>query len=229
MKYTLLAASIAAISSAHGVIVLSEANFDGTNTLNAGGGGATVTVSNGNAPAGSNGEVGIIDSGGTGVWGATQNAGNAGLLGLPAGVVAGVDTFTATFRVYIPSTTTFSGTDRVNLIVRRNGTNGNGNAYPNNNQWDSLAPNMWHEITMTQTVEEFETDGTTPVTGFTPILSFYDRTDLHGAVQNTEAGSGTSAYIDDWSFSVTNSGVPEPSSSMAALLGLGLLGLRRKR
>lgn len=221
----MLAASIAAISSAHGVIVLSEANYDGINTLTAGNANSgTVTVSTGNAPAGSNGEVGIVESSGTNVWGATQNLGNAGLIDLPAGVLAGTDTFTATFRLFIPSSTTFTGTDRVNLIVRRNGNNAGG-TFANNNNWDSLAADTWHTISMTETIPAFETDGTTAVTGFTPIISFYDRVDAG----NAEAGVGTSAYIDDWSFSVTTSAVPEPSSSMAALLGFGLLGLRRKR
>lgn len=227
----ILVATIAVVSSSYGVTILSEANFDGTNTLNAGNNGATLTVSSGgSAPTGSNGEVGIIDSGGTNVWGAVNPPGN--ILALPAGVVPGTDTFTATVRVFIPQTGAgaFTGTDRFNLIVRRNNTNGGGNAWATNTLWDAASvAGQWGTISRTETIPEFETDGVTPVTGLTPILSFYDRTDLNGAVQNVEAGAGISAYIDDWSFSVTTSAVPEPSSSMAALLGLGLLGLRRKR
>ena len=224
MKQTLIA-TIAAVSAAQGVTILSEANYDGINTLTSGNANsATVTVSTGNAPSGSNGEVGIVESSGTNVWGATQNAGNAGLIDLPTGVLAGTDTFTASFRVFIPSNTTFTGTDRVNLIVRRNGNNAGG-TFANNNVWNSLAADEWHIISITETIPAFENDGTTAVTGFTPIISFYDRTDAG----NAEAGVGTSVYIDDWSFSVTTSAVPEPSSSMAALLGFGLLGLRRKR
>ncbi|MDB4387376.1 PEP-CTERM sorting domain-containing protein [Akkermansiaceae bacterium] len=224
MKSTLLT-TIVAISVSQGVTILSEADFDATNDLNGGGGGATMTVTS--DPAGGTNQVGAIDSGGTGVWGAVSNVGNAGTLTLPAGVVAGTDTWVATFDLYIPTATTFTETDRVNLIVRRNNTNGNGNNVADNNVWNSLAADAWHTISLNGTIEAFETDGTTAVTGYTPILSFYDRTDGDGA--NTEAGTGISAYIDNWSFTVTESAIPEPSTSVAALLGLALLGARRKR
>lgn len=213
------------IPSALAVTVLSEANFDGINTLNAGNNGATLTTSSGDAPAGSNGEVGIIDIGGANIWGAINPPVSNNPLPLPSGVVPGVDTFTASFRYYIPSTTTFSGTDRVNLIVRRNNGNYAGNSWGVNKVWDSVEFDTWHTITNTQVIPEFEADGTTPVTGLAPILSFYDRKDT----DNAEGGVGIAAYIDDWSFSVTQSAVPEPSSSVALLLGLGMLGMRRKR
>lgn len=220
----LLVVSLLATISSYGVTILSQANWDGIDELNDGNNGAAVAeVSGAGAPAGSNGTVAAIDLSGANVWGAVNPPGNT--IDLPAGVLPGTDTFTATFRLYIPSTTTFTGTDRVNLIVRRNNTNGNGNAWAVNNNWDSLAADTWHTISMSQTIPEFETDGITEVTGLTPILSFYDRTD----VTNTEAGAGTAAFIDDWSFSVTTSGVPEPSTGLASLLGMGLLGLRRKR
>ena len=224
------------VSAAQGVTILSEANFDGINTLNGGNAAATMVVSDGStaaltAPAGSSGQVGIIDSGGANYWGAVNHAGGP-IVDLPAGVIAGTDTFTATFRLYIPSTTTFTGTDRVNLIVRRNDNNGGGNFFTNI-VWDSIAADTWTSVTVTDTIPAFENDGTTPVTGFNPILSFYDRTDVLGNgnpdAGNAEAGPGTAAFIDDWSFSVTESGVPEPSSSLASLLGFALLGLRRKR
>ncbi len=232
MKNKLIAASFIAATSSYGVTILSEADWDVVDGLNDGNNGATVTeVSGASAPAGSNGTVAAIDVGGGNFWGAVNPPGST--IAIPAGVVAGTDTFTATFRLFIPSTTTFTGTDRVNLIVRRNNTNGNGNAWATNNVWDSLALDTWHTITNTQTIPALETDGTTPVTGLTPILSFYDREALLGNGNpdpgNAEAGAGIAAYIDDWSFSVTESAVPEPSSSLATLLGLGVLGLRRKR
>ena len=45
---------------------------------------------------------------------------------------------------------------------------------------------------------------------------------------NDPAASGTAAYIDNWSFSVTNTPVPEPKSALLVLLGgLGLIRRRR--
>ncbi|MGJ8697357.1 MAG: PEP-CTERM sorting domain-containing protein [Verrucomicrobiaceae bacterium] len=219
----LLLIGLASITSSFGVTILNQANWDGIDELNDGNNGAAVTeVLGAGAPAGSNGTVAAIDLSGGNVWGALNPPGNT--IDIPAGVIAGTDTFTATFRLFIPSSTTFTETDRVNLIVRRNNNNAGG-TFANNNVWNTLAADTWHTISMTETVPEFENDGTTPVTGFTPILSFYDRTD--GA--NAEAGAGVAAYIDDWSFSVTTSAIPEPSASFTMLLGLGLLGLRRKR
>jgi hypothetical protein len=220
MLNKLLLINVLAISSCFGVTILCQSNWDGIDDLNDGNNGASVTPVVG--PAGSNGNVAAIDLSGGNVWGAVNPPDNT--LDIPAASVAGVDTFTATFRVYIPSTTTFTEQDRVNLIVRRNNTNGGGNAYVQNAVWNTLAPDTWHTLSISETIPEFETDGVTPVTGFTPILSFYDRTD--GA--NTPAGAGIAAYVDDFSFSVTTS-IPEPSTGLVVLLGAGLLGFRRQR
>ncbi|MEN8772424.1 MAG: PEP-CTERM sorting domain-containing protein [Akkermansiaceae bacterium] len=222
MKNTLTTIFCLCGAVSQGATILNQADWDGIDQLNDGNNGASVAaVSGGDAPAGSNGSVASIDVSGGNVWGAVNPPGST--LTIPDNVVRGEDTFTATFRMYIPSTTTFSGTDRVNLIVRRNNNNGGGNFFENI-VWDSLDSDVWHDVTVSGVVPEFENDGTTAVTGLTPILSFYDRND--GA--NTAAGAGTAAFIDDWSFSVTTA-VPEPTTGLAALLGLGLMGLRRRR
>ena len=222
MKKTIITTFCLCGAASQGAIVLNQADWNGIDQLNDGNNGASVAeVSGASAPAGSNGTVASIDVSGGNVWGAVNPPGNT--LTIPDNVVRGVDTFTATFRLYIPSTTTFSGTDRVNLIVRRNNNNAAGNFFENI-VWDSVDGDVWHDVTVSSVVPEFENDGTTEVTGLTPILSFYDRADG----TNTAAGAGTAAFIDDWNFSVTTT-VPEPTTGLAALLGLGGLGLRRRR
>lgn len=221
MKNLLLIGAIS-ISTSYGVTILSQADWDGIDEVNDGNNGAALTVIGaGSAPAGSNGAVAAIDSGGTNVWGAVNPPDNT--LALPLGSIPGTDTFQASLRIYVPSTTTFTGTDRISLIVRSNNVNaGNTNTQ---HVWNTLTPDTWTTISIPATTIPVNDNDGNPVVGMTPIISFFDRNDAG----NAEAGAGTSIFIDDWSFSVTESAVPEPSSSLAALLGLGLLGLRRKR
>lgn len=221
MLKTIIFIGAASLSSVFGVTILNQADWDGIDDLNDGNNGASVTEVVGvGAPAGSNGAVAAIDLSGGNVWGAVNPPSNTILL--PSGSVPGTDTFEASLRVFVPSSTTLTGTDRISLIVRSNNVNaGNTNTQ---RVWNTITPDTWTTISIPATTIPELDNGGNPVTGLTPIISFFDRTDAG----NAEAGAGVAAYIDDWSFSVTTS-VPEPSTSVAGLAALGLLGLRRKR
>lgn len=129
---------------------------------------------------------------------------NSQIISLPAGAVAGVDTFRATFRVYVPTGSTLTGTDRVTLIVRRNDNNAGDSNNPN--IWNTLTPDRWETMTVSGTIPATQTNGAA-VTGMMSIISFYDRADFHGAIQNVEALEGTAAYIDDWQMTMRTSAV----------------------
>jgi hypothetical protein len=151
---------------------------------------------------------------------------------LPAGTVAGVDTITFSYRLYIPSAgaggqatvgTGFANNDKFNSLLRINGT-----------QPDSYPPSTQHPIESTWAFDEWvvisdsgvipavdNSDGTTATSELMPILS------VHNVAPNTDANE-LIGYIDDISIDVTTS-VPEPSASLFATLAAGLLASRRKR
>lgn len=223
MKRALTITTLSIASSFGASVVLSEHDFDSNNSgLNGGNPGAVLTTTS--DPTGSGmGNVGSVNIGGAApVWGEirTTPIGHT----LPVGTVAGVDSIVASFDIYLPSSTTFSsagaGTDRVNLIIRQSSGPDNGNRVSpgsSNNNWDTLAQDTWQTISVNVPISAVD-NASQPITELTPILSFYDPAD--------PAADGVAAYIDNWSFSVTNT-VPEPSSAL--LIALGGLGLIRRR
>lgn len=204
-------------------MLLSEHDYDANATqLNSGNVGAVVATLSDPTGTGS-GNVGSVDISGSGtVWGEIRPTPNG--FPLPAGTTAGVDTLFATFDIFVPSTTTFSstggGVDRVNLIIRQSSGPDNANriSASSNNNWNTIAQDTWQTISVNVPISALDGVGS-PITELTPIISFYD--------PNTNASAGTAAYIDNWSFSVTNA-IPEPTSAfLAAFASLGLLRRRR--
>ena len=165
------------------------------------------------------GSVNIGDPAGTSPWGELRTKW-PGSIDLPTGAIAGTDTFVMQADIYIPNDTTFDtadGPDRFNMIIRWNGIN-----QQNNNKkwnWDSLAADTWHTLSLTGTIRETDANGD-PTISIVPILSFYDKTN--------NAVPGVAAYIDNVSISVTTSAIPEPSVGVLGILG-SLLFLRRRR
>ncbi|MBA71544.1 MAG: hypothetical protein CMO73_02610 [Verrucomicrobiales bacterium] len=221
----------------HGAVTILGDNWDdigagATNGLGTGNNAAkTASIAD---PTGSGrGNVGAVDIGklkadgtgplGTSPWGELR-APWPGSIDLPANSIAGTDTFTMQADIYIPSNTTFDtdptgngAADRFNMILRWNGINaGNNNKKWN---WDSLAADTWHTLSMTGTIKELDNDGN-PTVSVIPIFSFYDR--------SNNAAPGVAAYIDNVSISVTTSVIPEPSVGVLGILG-SLLFLRRRR
>jgi len=92
----------------------------------------------------------------------------------------------------------------VTLIVRRNDNNAGDSNNPN--IWNTLTPDRWETMTVSGTIPATQTNGAA-VTGMMSIISFYDRADFHGAIQNVEALEETAAYIDDWQMTMRTSAV----------------------
>ena len=221
----------------HGAVTILEDNWDdigagAANGLGTGNNAAKTTpIAD---PTGSGrGNVGSVDIGklkadgtgplGTSPWGEVR-APWPGSIDLPAGAVAGTDTFTMQADIYIPANTTFDtdpagngAADRFNMILRWNGINqGAANKKWN---WDSLAADTWHTLSFCGLIKENDNNGD-PTTSIIPIFSFYDR--------SNNAAPGVAAYIDNVSISVTTSAIPEPSVGVLGILG-SLLFLRRRR
>jgi hypothetical protein len=223
MKHTIFVSALLALPCFGASVLLDEHDYDANNTsLNSGNTGVTVTTIADPTGSGS-GNVGSVDISDSGtVWGEVRPVPNG--FTLPAGTTAGVDTLTASFDIYVPSGTTFSsaggGVDRVNLIIRQSSGPDNGNRVnpgTSANNWNTLLLDQWQTITVNTGIAATDSVGA-PITELTPIISFYD--------PNTNASPGVAAYIDNWSFSVTN--VPEPTSSFLMIFaGLGLLRRRR--
>ena len=206
---------------ANAATTILEDDWDTTNGLGTGNNAAkTSSIAD---PTGSGrgnvGSVNIGDPAGTSPWGELR-APWPGSIDLPAGAIAGTDTFVMQADIYIPNDTTFDtadGPDRFNMIIRWNGIN-----QQNNNKkwnWDSLAADTWHTLSLTGTIRETDANGD-PTISIVPILSFYDKTN--------NAVPGVAAYIDNVSISVTTSAIPEPSVGILGILG-SLLCLRRRR
>ena len=219
--------------ASHGAVTLLEDNWDdiGAGAANGLGTGnnAAKTASIADPTGSGRGNVGAVDIGklkadgsgplGTSPWGELR-APWPGSIDLPAGAIAGTDTFTMQADIYIPADTTFDTADqpdRFNMVLRWNGINKNNKVTKWN--WDSLAANTWHTLSMTGVIKELDSDGN-PTTSIIPIFSFYDKTN--------NAAPGVAAYIDNVKISVTTSAIPEPSVGVLGILG-SLLFLRRRR
>ena len=197
--------------------VLSDENFDGGgasgNGLNGGNANVSVSTTVGDPTASGRGNLGSADVSAGGRWGEVRA--QTQTIGIPAESTPGTDTFTASLDIFVPKATTFNGSHRVGIILRWNGNN------TNNNQvfrsWDSFSSDVWETVTLTGTLPVNGGDGQ-PLTSVVPIISFDENP------QN--AAPGVAAYVDNWSLSVT--GVPEPSLGILAVLGMGVLLLRRR-
>ena len=197
--------------------VLSDENFDAAgvsgNGLNTGNANISLTTTTGDPTASGQGNVGSADISAGGRWGEVRAQTQE--IGIPAESTPGTDTFSASLNIFVPGDTTFGGSHRVGIILRWNGNNSN------NNQvfraWDSFTPNTWETITVNGTLPVNGGDGQ-PLASVLPIISFDENP--------TNAAAGVAAYVDNWSLSVT--GVPEPSLGILSLLGLSVL-LRRRR
>ena len=214
----------------HGAVTILEDNWDdiGAGAANGLGTGnnAAKTASIADPTGSGRGNVGSVNIGdptGTSPWGELRKKW-PGSIDLPAGAIAGTDTFVMQADIYIPNDTTFDtdaagngAADRFNMIIRWNGIN-----QQNNNKkwnWDSLAADTWHTLSLTGTIRETDAEGN-PTISIIPIFSFYDR--------SNNAVPGVAAYIDNVSISVTTSAIPEPSVGVLGILG-SLLFLRRRR
>ena len=214
----------------HGAVTILEDNWDdigagAANGLGTGNNAAKTTpiADPTGSGRGNVGSVNIGDPTGTSPWGELRKKW-PGSIDLPAGAIAGTDTFVMQADIYIPNDTTFDtdaagngAADRFNMIIRWNGIN-----QQNNNKkwnWDSLAADTWHTLSLTGTIRETDAEGN-PTISIIPIFSFYDR--------SNNAVPGVAAYIDNVSISVTTSAIPEPSVGVLGILG-SLLFLRRRR
>ena len=212
----------------HGAVTILEDNWDdigagAANGLGTGNNAAKTTpiADPTGSGRGNVGSVNIGDPAGTSPWGELRKKW-PGSIDLPTGAIAGTDTFVMQADIYIPNDTTFDtdaagngAADRFNMIIRWNGIN-----QQNNNKkwnWDSLATDTWHTLSMTGTIRETDANGD-PTISIIPIFSFYDR--------SNNAVPGVAAYIDNVSISV--SVIPEPSVGVLGILG-SLLFLRRRR
>ena len=195
--------------------ILSSDTFGtGQNILNAGNANVALTTTAGDPTSSGHGNVGSADIAPGGRWGEVRAQVNS--LAIPVESTPGTDTFSMSLDVYIPSATTFAATDRVGVILRWNGSN------TNNNQvfrtWDSFTPDTWETVTLTGTLPVNGGDGQ-PLTSVVPIISFDDNP--------ADAAPGVAAHIDNWSLSVT--GVPEPSTGILGVLSAALFLCRRRR
>ncbi|MGJ8695310.1 MAG: PEP-CTERM sorting domain-containing protein [Verrucomicrobiaceae bacterium] len=219
---TLFGAALLGSSLGLQAVTLIGDDFDGNSvgTINPSGGLTTTIVTD---PLDGSNNVLQINLNGGGQWQSILSGPN---IALPANTIAGVDSVSFTYRVMIPSGSVAQygpGTsDSLNSLVRLNGT-----------QPDSYPPSFANAILPgTFPLDTWVTindggvipanDNTAPngpVTGLFPILSLRD-------ISNDNV-PGLFGYIDDISFSVTES-VPEPSSLVLTLLGAAGL-LRRRR
>lgn len=130
---------------------------------------------------------------------------------LPSATAPGTSEFTATIKIYFPSSTTMSGAGRVGFLIRWNGVNkGNSNTYY---AWDELAADTWHTLILNDIIPETDSTGAA-VTSVTPVISFDDRDNV--------AIAGVAAYVDDFSLEVGVSD-DDPNFSHSATVSYGEL------
>jgi len=156
------------------------------------------------------GMVAAADSSGGTQWGSFNSI--PGNINLPAGVEPGISTFTATMKVFIPSTTTFTsngGVDRVGMVLRWNAEQATNQSFWLD--WDAYTPDTWETFEMTGTVPATDSTGSA-ITFVKPIFSFNDRDD--------DAAAGISAYVDDLHIEVSVS-ADDPNLSTTASLNFG--------
>lgn len=210
--------------SASAVTLIAD-DFDGNTAgpaLNNSGGLGLMTVGD---PTGGGNMVGQLNFTGGGQW---QSLLNQNFL-LPSGTVAGTDSASFTYRIYIPSVGNGGGaqvgtnqqtSDSFNSIFRTNGSQPDNYPFTKNNPiTDTFFLDEWVTISDGGVIPATDNTDGAPVTNFTAILSVRD-------ISNDNA-LALVGYIDDISISVTTS-IPEPSTALLSLLGvLGLV--RRKR
>ncbi|MDB4429423.1 hypothetical protein N9283_01320 [Akkermansiaceae bacterium] len=241
MKLTTIAILALTGMSAQAVVLFSD-DFD----TNVGGpavaGGMTATlIDSTTVPAlgAGRGNVQEIDISTGGQWGSFNIAGGGGAanaIPLPAGTIAGTDTYTISMDVFIPTTTTADTGDSVSVIMRLNGTTPDyfpGGAVRNSAFLTNAAnQGSWLTVSNTITIPEFDNIagggfGTDPVVSLLPIFSIRDADNDTVLAGFQEGDAGVFAYIDNLSLSVTES-IPEPSSTLLGLLGAAVAFRRRR-
>lgn len=156
--------------------------------------------------AGNQGRVRAGDVGGGNTRWGSMVGGNTPL---PAATAPGTSKFTATMKIYFPSSTTMSGAGRVGFLIRWNGVNpGNSNTYY---AWDELAADTWHTLTLNDFIPAVDSTGAA-VTSVTPVISFDDRDNV--------AVAGVAAYVDDFTLEVEVSD-DDPNFSHNATVSYG--------
>ena len=158
--------------------------------------------------AGNQGTVRAGDvAGGNARWGSMVGSNTP----FPAATAPGTSEFTATMKIYFPSSTTMSGAGRVGFLIRWNGVNnGNSNTYY---AWDELAADTWHTLTLNDIIPATDSTGAA-VTSVTPVISFDDRDNV--------AVAGVAAYVDDFTLEVGVSD-DDPNFSHNATVSYGEL------